>query len=95
MLVIDIKINHDKIDTLQIQRIKSTKSGFNTYKIIQPKGWRSLKVKHHYDEGYFALFTKVMVTLYEHGYNPKPKYTWKELRKMIDERETQKREELK
>jgi hypothetical protein len=84
VLVIEIKINYERIDRVLVQRVRNTKSGFNTYKIVEPKGYTKHRIRHHYDEGHFPLMMKVMTVLSENGYNPKPPYTWKELRKLLD-----------
>lgn len=86
MLVIEFKINTQQIDQILVQRIRSTKKGINTYKIIEPKGYEVL-IKHHYDEGYFPLFKKVIDILSEKGYGPKSTVTWKKLSKMREELE--------
>jgi hypothetical protein len=78
MLILDISVNENKIDTIGIKRIKSTRAGNNTYRIVKPKGYEKRLIKHHYDEGYFSLVRKVVEVLFD--YNPKPQYTWKEIR---------------
>jgi hypothetical protein len=93
MFIIDVLINYDKIDSIQIQRIKNTKSGTNTYKIVSPKGFEKIKIRHHYDDGYLPLLINVLNTLEENGYGyvTKPKYTWKQLQKLLKENEALKK----
>jgi len=78
MLIVDISVNESIIDTIGIKRIKSTKAGYNTYKIVKPKGYEKRLIKHHYDEGHFSLIRKVVEVLFD--YDPKPQYTWKQIR---------------
>jgi len=71
MLVIDSSVNRVVgIDTLMIQRVKSTKSGLNTYKIIEPKGFEDKSFKHNYEDGYLPLLKMVVDYLLEHNYKP-------------------------
>jgi len=84
MLIIDISVNENLIDTIGIKRIKSTKSVYNTYKIVKPNGHNNRLIRHHYDEGYFELVRKVVEVLFD--YNPKPQYTWKEIRDRLSRR---------
>ena len=58
------------IDDIQVQRIKSTKSGLNSYKIIKPEGFEKKIFKHKYDDGYLPLLKQVIDYLTEKNYNP-------------------------
>jgi len=80
MLIVEFSVNFHGIDMLQIQRIKETKSGRNTYMIVKPEGFSDIIIKHQYDKGYFDLVLKVMKILSKNGYNPLPAKSWKELR---------------
>ena len=53
------------------------------------------KIKPHYNEGYFPLLVKVLNVLLANGYNPKPKYTWKELQKLVKALDEAKKEKKK
>lgn len=83
MLVIDVSVNRETfIDNIQIQRVKSTKSGLNTYKIINPKGFEMKPFKHRYDDGYLPLLKMIIDCLIECGYNPKNmRFDWVDLHK--------------
>jgi len=85
MFILDVKINFETIDSIEIQRVKNTKSGTNTYCIRKPEGFESIKIKHHYDEGYLPLLRKVIFILDTKGYETKPKYTWEQIQKMLKE----------
>ena len=77
-LKIEVSIGTLVIDTIQIARVKNTRSGINSYRIIEPIGYMNAEIKHNYDDGYLELMAKVVRFLKEKGYNPQTgKVPWR------------------
>ena len=91
MLIVDIKVNNKKIDTLKILNTGET-SGYNknvfSYKIIEPEGgyWNEISLAHNRNDSYLDLLSLALKSLKRFGYFDQAKHKWsKEIKKQQTE----------
>jgi hypothetical protein len=65
VLVISAYVDYENIGQIHVQRLekRSKRRKIYTYKVVYPRGYKDVIIKHRYDDGWMILTKKVLTVI--------------------------------